>query len=168
MAFYELRAWVLGGYRRAPRCPGGHGTMHDDTWPDLGCIPDYELDHCGGRGARHFGVRHDGVLVKRTYDQSLMSINYARAAAADFANTRVVFARRWIAQDRATRTRLDQKIKHLVKSLEDDLAIAVQRAQSERAEPPQATYSGQRTHGEVPAGVFSTGPNWTRAGNCLR
>ena len=31
------------------------------------------------------GIRNAGALVDKTYDQSLMSINYARAAATDFA-----------------------------------------------------------------------------------
>ena len=29
------------------------------------------------------GIQDAGVLVRKTYDESLMSINYARAAAAD-------------------------------------------------------------------------------------
>src|SRR5204863_9119514 len=45
------------------------------------------------------GMRHAGVLVEKTFDESLMSINYARTAAADFAGMRAAFARRWIASD---------------------------------------------------------------------
>ena len=79
------------------------------------------------------GINDDGVLVRKTYDQSLMAINYARAAATDFASMRAVFARRWIAQDPKTRAHLDRKVEELAKSLKQDLAIAVQRAQSGRA-----------------------------------
>ena len=79
------------------------------------------------------GVRDAGILVDKTYDQSLMSINYARAAATDFATMRAAFARRWIETDRANRAKLDQDIEVLAKTLRDDLGVAVQRSQSERA-----------------------------------
>src|ERR1700685_3605274 len=46
-----------------------------------------------------FGIRNAGVLVDKTFDESLMSINYARAAAAGFAAMRAAFARQWIAAD---------------------------------------------------------------------
>ena len=39
------------------------------------------------------GVRNAGMLVDKTFDESLMSINYARAAATDFASMRAAFAR---------------------------------------------------------------------------
>jgi hypothetical protein len=45
-----------------------------------------------------FGIRHAGILVDKTFDESLMSINYARAAAADFAGMRAG-SRQWIATD---------------------------------------------------------------------
>src|SRR5512147_2715877 len=79
------------------------------------------------------GVQDAGVLVRKTYDQSLMSINYARAAAADFASMRAAFARRWIADDPRMRLDLDMKIAHLEKTLKEDLGVAVQRSQSPRA-----------------------------------
>jgi len=79
------------------------------------------------------GIKDAGILVDKTYDQSLMSINYARAAAADFAAMRAAFARRWIEGDSAYRAKLDQEIETLAKTLTDDLAVAVQRSQSERA-----------------------------------
>ena len=55
------------------------------------------------------GIKDAGVLVDKTYDQSLMSINYARAAAADFAAMRAAFARRWIADDPDKRASLDEQ-----------------------------------------------------------
>ncbi|HZT27216.1 MAG TPA: EAL domain-containing protein [Pseudolabrys sp.] len=88
------------------------------------------------------GVKDAGLLVDKTYDQSLMAINYARAAAADFAAMRAAFARRWIESDQANRAKLDQTIRTLAKTLSDDLDIAVERSQSERAK--QAAGNVQR------------------------
>ena len=84
------------------------------------------------------GIREAGVLVNKTYDQSLMSINYARAAATDFAAMRAAFARRWIAADPAMRAKLDAEVKALGETLSDDLRIAVERAQSTRAKAAAA------------------------------
>jgi diguanylate cyclase (GGDEF)-like protein len=80
-----------------------------------------------------FGMKNAGVLVRKTYDESLMSINYARAAATDFAAMRAVFARRWIADDEAMRADLDRQIETLAHTLKDDLGIAAERSQSARA-----------------------------------
>jgi diguanylate cyclase (GGDEF)-like protein/PAS domain S-box-containing protein len=80
-----------------------------------------------------YGIRDAGILVDKTFDESLMSINYARAAATDFAAMRATFARLWIAEDPATRAKLDDEIKDLTKTLDEDLTIAVQRSQSSRA-----------------------------------
>jgi hypothetical protein len=44
-------------------------------------------------------TRDTGTLVEKTFDRSLMSINYARAAATDFAAMRAAFARLWIASE---------------------------------------------------------------------
>ncbi|WP_245516703.1 EAL domain-containing protein [Methylobacterium segetis] len=79
------------------------------------------------------GIRKAGDLVQRTYDQSLMSINYARAAAADFAKMRAAFARRSLTADAAARTKLDEEIAELATTLLEDLTIAVERSQSDRA-----------------------------------
>lgn len=79
------------------------------------------------------GVRNAGLLVDKTFDESLMSINYARAAAGDFAAMRAAFARRWIATDPDKRAALDNEIDKLGKSLSQDIAIAAQRSQSVRA-----------------------------------
>jgi diguanylate cyclase (GGDEF)-like protein/PAS domain S-box-containing protein len=79
------------------------------------------------------GITDAAVLVDKTYDNSLMSINFARAAATDFAAMRAAFARFWIATDPETRIKLDQEIKSLTKTLDDDLDVAVQRSQSDRA-----------------------------------
>ena len=79
------------------------------------------------------GIRQAGVLVNQTYDQSLMSINYARAAATDFAKMRAVFVRRIIAPDAANRAKLDEELADLAINLAEDLTIAVERSQSDRA-----------------------------------
>jgi diguanylate cyclase (GGDEF)-like protein len=79
------------------------------------------------------GIQDAGILVDKTYDQSLMSINYARAAAADFAAMRAAFARRWIESEPANRATLDLEIEARSHTLTEDLVVAVQRSQSERA-----------------------------------
>jgi diguanylate cyclase (GGDEF)-like protein len=79
------------------------------------------------------GVRNAGLLVDKTFDESLMSINYARAAATDFAAMRAAFARRWIATDAGMRAALDDQLDKLSTSLAQDLDIAAQRSQSVRA-----------------------------------
>src|SRR5690242_3256099 len=84
------------------------------------------------------GVQDAGVLVRKTYDESLMSINYARAAAADFASMRAAFARRWIADDPQMRLELDLHVAKLGQTLKEDLDVAVQRSQSQRAKEAAA------------------------------
>jgi diguanylate cyclase (GGDEF)-like protein/PAS domain S-box-containing protein len=84
-------------------------------------------------GVAVIGMKRAGVLVEKTYDESLMSINYARAAATDFAAMRAAFARRFITTDPEMRVKLDDTIDTLRKTLVDDLAIAAQRSQSARA-----------------------------------
>jgi diguanylate cyclase (GGDEF)-like protein/PAS domain S-box-containing protein len=85
----------------------------------------------GGYSA--LGIRRAGVLVAKTFDESLMSINYARAASADFAAMEAAFARRWTTSDPAKRDELDQTVERLVHSLDEDLTIAGERSQSTRA-----------------------------------
>jgi nitrate/nitrite-specific signal transduction histidine kinase len=77
-------------------------------------------------------IQRAGVLVDKTFDQSLMSINYARAAATDFATMQAAFARRLMAFN-AVPHQPDQNIDTLEQSLADDLEIAGARAQSNRA-----------------------------------
>ena len=87
------------------------------------------------------GIMRAGVLVAKTFDESLMSINYARAAAADFATMQAVFARRTVATDPALRHKLDEKLATLEQSLADDLTIAAERSQSARAAQAAANVS---------------------------
>lgn len=79
------------------------------------------------------GIRHAGDLVAKTFDESLMSINYARAAAADFESMRVAASHSLMTKDPEKRAALDEEIRSLEKTLSDDLAIAAERSQSSRA-----------------------------------
>ena len=89
-------------------------------------------------------ISHVGDLVGRTYDESLMSINYARATAADFAKMRSAFARRTLTKDAAATAKLDAEIADLAVTLAEDLTISVERSQSDRV---------ARTAGAIQAGV---------------
>jgi diguanylate cyclase (GGDEF)-like protein/PAS domain S-box-containing protein len=93
-------------------------------------------------GYATFGIKDAGILVDKTFDESLMSINYARAAANDFAAMRAAFARLWITNDTGARAKLEAEIEALTKTLGEDLAIAGQRSQSARAR--QAATNVQR------------------------
>ncbi|VIO66370.1 putative signaling protein [Bradyrhizobium ivorense] len=84
-------------------------------------------------GYSTLGIRHAGDLVTRTFDESLMSINYARAAGADFAAMRVASSQRLLTTDPAIHASLDKQIDELAKTLSEDLAIAADRSQSSRA-----------------------------------
>lgn len=79
------------------------------------------------------GIRHAGDLVAKTFDESLMSINYARAAGADFASMRVASTQRLLTADPEIRASLDSQIEKLAKTLSEDLTIAADRSQSSRA-----------------------------------
>src|SRR5580704_12391623 len=70
------------------------------------------------------GIKNAGVLVDKTFDESLMSINYARAAASDFAAMRADFARRFLAADPRQRSNSDSELDNLGVSLSQDLKIA--------------------------------------------
>jgi diguanylate cyclase (GGDEF)-like protein len=79
------------------------------------------------------GIKNAGVLVDKTFDESLMSINYARAAATDFAGMRAALARRFIATDPQQRAAFDAEAENLGVSLSQNLKIASARSQSGRA-----------------------------------
>ena len=79
-------------------------------------------------------LRETGDLVNKTFDRSLMSINYARAAATDFAGIQVALARRRLAVSEDDIRDLDAKIDELVRTFDEDISIAAERAQSKRAE----------------------------------
>ncbi|HLH12073.1 MAG TPA: EAL domain-containing protein [Methylovirgula sp.] len=85
----------------------------------------------GGYAA--LGLKQAGLLVAKTFDESLMSINYARAAAADFAEMQAAFARRWSAKSPTVQAKIDKDIAGLEQTLAEDLSIATERSQSARA-----------------------------------
>ncbi|HJS87028.1 MAG TPA: EAL domain-containing protein [Acetobacteraceae bacterium] len=80
-----------------------------------------------------YTIRGAAALVVDIYDRSLMSINYARAANADFAVLKSILMERRLVVDPAHRARLDVRLDQIRKDLDDDLSIAAERAQSERA-----------------------------------
>ena len=112
-----------------------------------------------------FGITDAGVLVDKTFDESLMSINYARAAASDFAAMRAAFARQWIETDKDKRVALDREIEKLDKSLSEDLRIASDRSQSIRAARAAANVQDAVTAWKVICERLLTGTeravNWT-------
>ena len=80
------------------------------------------------------GINQAGILVSETFDKSLMSINFARSAAADFAGMEAALARRWVlVADPIARSALDERIETLAASMKEDLSIAAERSQSARA-----------------------------------
>jgi len=98
----------------------------------------------GGYAA--FGIMTTGALVDKTYDRSLMAINYARAAATDLAMLQAAVARARLAGDSSERRTLEARIEALTQSFEEDLEIAADRAQSERATREAAAAKDAVTH----------------------
>ena len=78
-------------------------------------------------------LKEAGELATRTFDQSLMSVNYARAALADFTAMENAFIRCAVETDPAERDALGAKVEEARVSLLEDLTIAGERAQSRRA-----------------------------------
>src|SRR4051794_30617553 len=67
------------------------------------------------------GITAAGLLVDNTFDKSLMSVSYARAAAAEFASMQAALTRRWLMTNLPDREELDLKIEALSSSLDEDL-----------------------------------------------
>ena len=80
-----------------------------------------------------YRIEHGGALVTGTYDGSLMAINYARAASADFALMQVTGLRLAQAADGASQSLLEGELAELMRSLAEDLDIAGDRSQSPRS-----------------------------------
>ncbi|MGI3775692.1 MAG: hypothetical protein ACRYGC_00225, partial [Janthinobacterium lividum] len=97
-------------------------------------------------------IRHAGGLVVETYDLSLQSISYARAAAVDFAGMQAALLRRGMQDDisddapgggaagGAHRGGDGSRAAELQRSLHEDLDIAASRARS-----PGAVKAAQAT-----------------------
>ena len=117
----------------------------------------------GGYAA--LGMKHAGALVAKTFDESLISINYAHAAAADFAVMQAAFARRSFIHDAKVRQTLDRTIDGLGQSLSEDLQIAAVRSHSARV--AQAAQSAQRAvkawNDQLGASIATDAPDisWT-------
>lgn len=75
-------------------------------------------------------LRHAGALVERTYDQSLMSINYGNLAAIDFLQIKGYLLGR-----KAQGEAIDQAaLQHLTGSFFEDMAVALDRVQTADAQ----------------------------------
>jgi hypothetical protein len=108
-------------------------ALHDDPGRILVAFLIMSVITAAVGGYAVMGIKNAGVLVDKTFDESLMSINYARAAASDFAAMRAAFARRFIATDPQQRAASDSEVDNLSVSLSQDLKIAAARSQSARA-----------------------------------
>ncbi len=85
-----------------------------------------------------YRIERGGALVTETYDGSLMAINYARAAAADFALMQVAGLRLTQVTDRTPQSLLEGQLAELMQSLVEDLEIASDRSQSPRSKQAAA------------------------------
>ena len=79
------------------------------------------------------GIATGARLVTETFDNSLMSISFARAAAVDFATIEGLAARRRLGTDAGTRRNVSARIDEVADTLRDDLDIAAERSRSARA-----------------------------------
>jgi hypothetical protein len=78
-------------------------------------------------------IKRSAELVVETFDRSLMSIDYARAAAADFAAMQTGFLRLRLAASAAQRSEREAELGVLAKTFYEDLDISATRSQSARA-----------------------------------
>ncbi len=81
-----------------------------------------------------YSIDREGELVDRTYDRSLMAVSFARAANADFFALLAAHARAHaVAGNASAAQAAARRIDELKRTMEDDLSVAVERAQSDRA-----------------------------------
>jgi nitrogen fixation/metabolism regulation signal transduction histidine kinase len=110
-------------------------TARPECWAthDPGERPCCVFGNCFDHGLRRLLWHSKHQTRRRTgpHDQSLMSINYARAAQADFEGMRAAFARN--LRTRAPDEHAANQLIQLEQSLKEDLAVAAQRSQSLRA-----------------------------------
>jgi diguanylate cyclase (GGDEF)-like protein len=78
-------------------------------------------------------IKRSAELVVETFDRSLMSIDYARAAAADFAAMQTGFLRLRLAANPAQQTEREAELAILAETFYEDLNISATRSQSVRA-----------------------------------
>ena len=84
---------------------------------------------CLGAYAVH-SIGITGTLVVETFDRSLMSNDYARAALADFAGMEAALARRRFTSDPIQLAALADRIDTLATSVREDVQIAADRSLS--------------------------------------
>ena len=90
---------------------------------------------CAVSGAAAFyavySMQQAGGLVVETYDKPLMSISFARAVHADFAEMQAVFVRR-LAAPHGKDADLKKNFEERSSTLDDDLGVVLQRASTDR------------------------------------
>ena len=72
-------------------------------------------------------------LVTETFDNSLMSISFARAAAVDFSEMESLAARRRLVADAGVQADLSSRLDELSNALNEDLRVASERTRSVQA-----------------------------------
>ncbi len=77
-----------------------------------------------------YSIRVTGVLVAETFDRSLLSISFARAALADFASLEAALARHRLTSDPSRLADLELRIDALTASVREDVQIAADRSLS--------------------------------------
>jgi diguanylate cyclase (GGDEF)-like protein len=120
--------------------PQPHSQARGDWKPSLGIRRSVLLGFmmmCGFTGAVGYYsarmIRQSAGLVVGLFDDSLMPIDYARAAGADFANMKTNFVRQRLATTAQNLHELDDRGRDLSANFDHDLGISELRAQSERA-----------------------------------
>lgn len=78
-------------------------------------------------------IKRSSALVVGTFDKSLMSIDYARAAAADFSAMQTGFLRLRLATNPARQKEREAQLDVLAETFYEDLDISATRSQSSRA-----------------------------------
>ncbi len=79
-------------------------------------------------------IRESAGLVVGLFDESLMPIDYARAAGADFANMKTNFLRQRLTTTAQNLRDLEDRGRDLAATFDHDLGVSALRAQSERVQ----------------------------------
>lgn len=101
-------------------------------------------------------IRRSAALVVGTFDRSLMSIDYARAAAADFSAMQTGFLRLRLATNLSQQKEREAELDVMAKTFYEDLDISATRSQSVRARRAAETVKNavdgwQRSRGDIDA-----------------
>src|ERR1700733_8663132 len=103
-------------------------------------------------------IKRSAELVVETFDRSLMSIDYARAAAADFAGMQTGFLRLRLAANAIQQKEREAELTVLAKTFYEDLDISATRSQSVRARRAAQTVKAavdgwQRSRNDIDQGL---------------